>query len=68
MSDKSYDSQDYAEFLNKLSEHFVNRRIEGVYLIMDNVLFYKTEEVQDLIASHGHHAVLFLLTHPSSIR
>lgn len=57
MSDKPYNSEDYAEFLNKLFEHFANLGIEGAYLIMDNVRFHKTEEVQNLIASHGHHAV-----------
>lgn len=64
MSNKLYNSEDYAEFLSKLFEHFVNLGIEGAYLVMDSMRFHKTEERQNLIASHGHHAVFLLSCTP----
>jgi transposase len=57
IQDKAHNSEDYAEFLNKLIEYLNCEGIEGAYLIMDNVRFHKTELVRNLIQSHGHNAV-----------
>ncbi len=57
IQNKSYNSDDYTEFLNKFIQHLANDRIEGAFLVMDNVPFHKTELVKNLIQSHGHHAI-----------
>ncbi|XP_074604139.1 uncharacterized protein LOC141857547 [Brevipalpus obovatus] len=57
MSNRPYNSEEYASFLGKLFDHFDNHGIEGAYLIMDNVRFHRTDEVVRLIRSRGHNAV-----------
>jgi transposase len=56
IQDKPYNSEDFAEFLNKLIHHLSLNGISGAYLIMDNVGFHKTDLVVNLIESHGHKA------------
>ncbi len=58
IEDKAYNSEDYALFLNKLIEHLRLNNIEGAYLIIDNVRFYKTELIVNLIESREHHCSL----------
>jgi transposase len=57
IQNKPHNSEDYAEFLNKLIRYLANDGIVGAYLVMDNVRFHKTKLVVNLIESHGHHAI-----------
>ena len=57
IQDKAYNSEDFTSFLAKLFVYLINDGITGALLVMDNVRFHKTDEVLNLIQSHGHNAV-----------
>jgi transposase len=57
IQDKPYNSEDFAEFLNKVIHDLSLNGISGAYIIMDNVRFHKIDIVVNLIESHGHKAI-----------
>ncbi|XP_074596385.1 uncharacterized protein LOC141851541 [Brevipalpus obovatus] len=55
--DTAYNSFCFTEFLKSLVEKLEEKSITKAYLVMDNVRFHHTEEVQSLIASTNHEIV-----------
>ena len=57
IQDKPNNSDHYSHFLTQLFVHLTDNYITGAHLIMDNVIFHKTEEVRNIITAHRHNPV-----------
>jgi hypothetical protein len=49
IQNKTYNSEDYSEFLNKFSQRLASDGISGAYIVMGSVRFDKTEFIANLI-------------------